>query len=308
MMASAETEMEDVVSGDAGSGVVPLPPEENSQSQILDDQISMEQDKIENELVYLMKRTAYLNIERNNLNNWTDRAIVLEIEQKNPERICPEFVSRKGKDLKLIFYSHEAREEALRNKIAINYTMCELSRPRQEARMNKKVLYFHGIPVTETEAGFKQWIAGRQGIKSVGEHRWLTWGPNSRVKTTSRSVEVEIEPGTEIPGYYVWYQSERVSRMPVRIWYGGIGEWCRYCEQKGHIVANCEMVKKDTEDNRQKKIIAQEEKDAQRVQEVREQQDADKKSLAEMLTKEYGNKTTYPLLWAGGHFFKLSSL
>ncbi len=251
----------------------------------------MKQDEIENEIVYLMKRTAYLSIENNNLNGLSDKDIVLEIERLNPERVCPEFVVRRGRNLKIIFYSHEAREEAISSKLAINSMMCELTRPYQETRMWRKILYFHGIPITETAENFKAWVATRKGMKSCGEHRWVTWAPNSKVKTTSRSVEVEMQPGAEVPGY-TWYHSVKFGKVPVRIWYIGVEDWCRFCEQKGHVEANCREVKEGEDDKRKQRQEAEEKKNSERAAEIRASQDPEKKELATMLNNEYGNKTT----------------
>ena len=217
----------------------------NIQAEVNTDNTPMEQDEAENERKELMKRSAYINLRRNNLLGYSNGQLARMMEEEN--EVKPEFLYKLGQSLKLVYQSHEDRERAISEKCIMQSMVVSLEKPYAETanRQIIKTRYMYGIPIHKKEENIVKWLEGRSW-KPMSEFRWLTY-PNSTIRNSGRSIRVAVPPDQDVPGY-VRYSCPGMKDRTIQILYPGVKEWCRHCFSRGHLVSTCPHKQKSRRD------------------------------------------------------------
>ncbi len=213
---------------------------ENSQNE--EDRL----EAMENLTEEMKAKRAYVSIGRNNLEISTS-GFAQKFAKENAQREIPFPVSivKDGGAFRLGYASRLERDGAVRHGVIIDGIRVEVEPPTPPRTTYSQAIYIFGVPEEETDARVAAYLR-KSGLKPMSDFRKL-FIPNTVIPGFrpngfwggGRSVIVEAEIGTEIPGFARYTSPTLKSAPKINIWYPRMGEWCRTCFESGHRAFMC---------------------------------------------------------------------
>lgn len=184
----------------------------------------------------VQKTYGYLNLDKSGFAERKLNDIVLSISQENPIDKHPLAIYKIGpRTVEIVFGSHEARESAANDGLAIFSHKVVVSRPRSLKK--DKAIYLYGIPPQESAENIRKFFTDNLKLKVKSEIRWLNY-PKTEIRNGGRSAVVECDDETEIPGC-AFYESLTTKLRKITLWYPNMPSFCRRCMVKGHLARDC---------------------------------------------------------------------
>lgn len=194
----------------------------------------------------VQKTYGYLNLDKAGLLDRKLNQIVLAISIENSPNKHPIAIYKIGyKTVEIVFGSNDARESAAVEGLTIFAQKVIVSRPR--SLVKDKAIYIYGIPLHESSENIRKFVNERLKLKVKSEIKWLLY-PNTEIRNGGRSVVVEMNDETDIPGC-AYYESFTSKPKKVTLWYPNMPIFCRKCTMKGHSSRDCPQNPQKTFEN-----------------------------------------------------------
>lgn len=200
------------------------------------DQTKPTMDKEENESMQFQLLGGFILLTEHQLEKSTTNELVKSLFKENAAATRPIYVSREGpKLLRLVFANNDTRELAVRNGLKISSCVFKVDPPKPPRR--EKTIYIYNIPLFESHENVANFLQGK-GLKLKSAMRWLTY-PDTDIRNGGRSIVVEVDDKTEIPGFTMYMSPTCKKMKKIAIWYPKMPTYCKSCFAKGHSSAEC---------------------------------------------------------------------